>query len=106
MRATKATDTKRMVPKTTMDQWITDNDKILNIWLKYKVDPAHHTQVMSLICCIVQWFHKKPTDMCNHYATFVQGSVNLCSSSIKDHTSSDMHCHAMLLLKKHVGTCS
>ena len=85
MQATKATDTKSMIPKTTMDKWITDNDRILNtgLWLKYKDDPANHTQVMSLIYCIVQRFHKKLTDMYNHYATFVQGSVNLCSSSIK-----------------------
>ena len=41
--------------------------------------------------------------MRNFNAAFVEGSVNLRVSSVKDHAASDMHSRAMLLLKNQVG---
>ena len=40
--------------------------------------------------------------MRNYNAAFVEVSVNLRVSSVKDHAGSDMHSRAMLLLKKQV----
>ena len=79
-----------------------ENDKTLNtaLWLKYEANTANRTRVVSLKC---SRFLKKLTSMRNFNAAFVEGSVNLRVSSVKDHAASDMHSRAMLLLKKQVG---
>lgn len=93
-----------MVQKTTVDKWIAENDKALKtaLWLKYDADPANRTCVASLKCSICSRFREKLAGMRNYNAAFVEGSVNLRLSSIKDHAASDMHSRAMLLLKKQV----
>ena len=93
---------KRTVLKTTVDKWRAENDKTLNtaLWLKYEANTANRTRVVSLKC---SRFLKKLTSMRNFNAAFVEGSVNLRVSSVKDHAASDMHSRAMLLLKKQVG---
>ena len=43
---------KRKITKSTVDKWITDNDKALSTstWLKYDVDTATHGHVVALKC--------------------------------------------------------
>ena len=96
--------TKRVVLKTTVDKWIAENDKTLNtaLWLNYEADPANRTRVVTLKCSICSRFREKLIGMRNYNAAFVEGSVNLRVSSVKAHAASDMHCRAMLLLKKQV----
>ena len=95
---------KRAVLTTTVEKWAVENDKSLNtaVWLKFDVDPANRTRVMSLKCSVCSRFREKLTGMRNYNAAFVEGSVNLRVSSVKDHAGSDMHSRAMLLLKKQV----
>ena len=97
---------KRAVLTTTVEKWAVENDKSLNtaVWLKFDVhvDPASRTRVMSLKCSVCSRFHEKLTGMRNYNAAFVEGSVNLRVSSVKDYAGSDMHSRALLLLKKQV----
>ena len=41
--------------------------------------------------------------MRNYTSVYIDGTTNLCTSSFKDHASSDMHARAMMLLKKDCG---
>ena len=97
-------EAQRVVLKTTVDKWIAENDKTLNtaLWLNYEADPANRTRVVTLKCSICSRFREKLIGMRNYNAAFVEGSVNLRVSSVKAHAASDMHCRAMLLLKKQV----
>ena len=97
---------KRAVLATTVEKWAAEKNKSLNtaVWL-FDVDPANRTRVMSLKCSVCSRFREKLTGMRNYNAAFVEGSVNLRVSSVKDHAGSDMHSRAMLLLKK-AGMCS
>ena len=90
---------RRSVLRTTVDKWIAENDKALNttVWLKYNTDPANRTRIISLKCSI---FKHRLIGRRNYSSAFVDGSGNLQASSFKDHTASNMHSRAMLLLKK------
>lgn len=48
-------------------------------------------------------FQDKLIGMHNYKASFIEGSRNLWTSSIKDHAVSNMHIRAMLLLKQERG---
>ena len=83
-----------------VEKWIAENDKALSrsTWLKY--DKADREYVATMKCSVCIEFQDKLRDMCNYSNAFIGGSKNLRASSFKDHTASDMHARAMLLLKK------
>ena len=64
---------KRAVPKTTVNKWITENDKVHNtaLWLKYNTDPANRARVASLKCSICSMFSEKLVGMRNYSNAFV-----------------------------------
>ena len=88
--------------KSTVDRWITDNDKALSTstWLKYDVDTAARGRVVALKCSVYCQFRDKLIGMRNYSAAYIEGSTNLRTSSFKDHAASEMHSRAMLLLKR------
>ena len=47
-----------------------------------------------------RWFNEKLKGMRNYNLAFIEGSKNLRASNFTDHTASEMHTRAMLLLKK------
>ena len=51
-------------------------------------------------CSVCIKFQDKLRGMCNYSNAFIGGSKSLRASSFRDHTASDMHARAMLLLKK------
>ena len=91
---------KRMLLARSVDNWISEYDKQYDTatWLTYKaVDRVH---VESLSCSGCTCFQDKLLGMCNYKASFIEGSRNLRTSSIKDHAVSNMHIRAMSLLKQ------
>ena len=44
--------------------------------------------------------------MHNFRPAFIEGTCNVKTSSFKDHAATDMHCHAMILLKKQLSSTS
>ena len=84
---------KRSVLKSTFDKWIVENDKGLNtpVWLRYDTNPGDYTRVVTLKCVICTRFKDRLVGQRNYSTVFVEGSVNLGTSSFKDHAASDMH---------------
>ena len=99
---------KRIVLKTTVDKWISKNDRTLNtaVWLSYEADLAICTRIVSLKCSVCSKFCEKLIGMRNYNSALVEGFVNLRISRVKDHVKCDMHSRAMLLLKKQVRKCA
>ena len=52
---------KCSVLKTTVEKWITENDRALNtsIWLKYDQDPSDRTRTIALKCSVCTMFENK-----------------------------------------------
>ena len=91
---------KRGVSAKMVEKWIAENDKALSTstWLKY--DKADCEYVATLKCSVCIEFQDKLRGMRNYSNAFIGRSKNLRASSFKDHSASDMHARAMLLLKK------
>ena len=91
---------KRAIAAKMVGKWKKENDKELDTatWLCYKMEDRDH--VLSLNCCVCTQFRQKLECMRNYNKAYVVGSKNLRASSFKDLASSEMHSHAMLLLKK------
>lgn len=91
---------KRAVTINTVNKWIAENDKKLGTttWLCY--DKANRDHVSALKCSICIRFQDKLQSDKNFNSAYILGSKNLRTSSFKDHAASDMHQHAMKLLKK------
>ena len=91
---------KRGVSAKMVEKWIAENDKALSTstWLKY--DKADCEYVATLKCSVCIEFQDKLRGMRNYSNAFISRSKNLRASSFKDHSASDMHARAMLLLKK------
>ena len=70
--------------------------------LRYEMEDRNH--VRSLNCCVCMQFRQKLDGMRNYNKAYIVGSKNLQASSFKDHTSSEVHLHSMLLLKKQQST--
>ena len=91
---------KCSVTINTVKKWIAENDKKLSTttWLYY--DKANHDCVSALKCSVCIRFQDKLRSDKNCNSAYILGSMNLRTSSFKDHTASDMHQHAMKFLKK------
>ena len=91
---------RRSITAHTVEKWKRENDKNLNTasWLTYKMADRDH--VKSIACSVCTMFNEKLKSMRNYTPAFIDGSVNLRTSSFKDHASSDMHARAMMLLKR------
>ena len=74
-----------------------ENDRELNtsVWLKFEGDRNH---VFSLKCAVCSEFKDKLISMRNYRPAFIEGTTNI--GTFKDHAATDMHAHAMVLLKK------
>ena len=95
---------KREVSKTSVNNWIRENDKTLSTatWLKFDTDAANRGVVVALRCSVCKQFRNKLVGMRNYNSAYVEGSSNLRLLSFKDHASTKMHAQAMQLLKKQV----
>ena len=91
---------KWAVSAKMVEKWIAGNDKALSTstWLKY--DKADHEYVATLKCSVCIEFQDKLRGTTSYSNVFISGSKKLRVSSFKNHTASDMHARAMLLLKK------
>ena len=84
-----------------MEKWIVENDRELNtssLWLKFEMADREHVSLLKRSIC--SEFATKLESMRNFKAAFIDGSANIRISSVKDHAATDMHAHAILLLKK------
>jgi len=91
---------KQGVMIKSVNKWIAENDKQLDMttWLCYEKADREH--VSSPKCSICIRFQEKLLSQKNYNSAFITGSKNLRTSSFKDHVVSDMHKHAMMLYKK------
>ena len=97
---------KRSVMESTVDKWIACRERQK---LKYfrvaevRYRPRRpYSCGNSEVCDLRARSKDRLVGRRNCSAAFVEGSVNLRTSSSKDHAASDMHSCAMLLLKKQV----
>jgi len=102
---------KRSVMKSTVDKWIACRErqrlKYFRVAeVRYRPRRPSVTCVVTVKCAICARFEDRLVDRRNYSAAFVEDSVNLRTSSSKDHAASDMHSCAMLLLKKQVVPAS
>ena len=91
---------KQAVTINTVNKWISENDKRIGMttWLCY--DKANRDHVSALKCSICIRFQDKLWSHKNFNPAYILGSKNLRTSLFKDHATSNMHQHAMKLLKK------
>ena len=99
-----STSKKRAVSVATVDKWVLDHDKTLNMttWLQYEKADRHH--VALLRCSVCKRFEERIKSSRNFSPAFIDGTSNLRTSSFKDHAKSDMHGRAMHLLRKEQST--
>ena len=95
---------KRAVTTKTVDRWILDYNKTLNTatWLNY--DKADHYHVSRLKCTVCTKFVDTIRGSRNFSSGFIEDSINLRTSSFKEHAKSDMQERGMLLLKHEQST--
>ena len=82
---------RRRVTISTVEKWKRESDKMLNttVWLSYnKLD---HNHMVFLKCTVCIQFKDKINSCRNFNPAFIEDSKNLCASSYKDHTATDMH---------------
>ena len=93
---------KRKVTRKTVEKWITENDKTLNtiLWLKFEVVVGDRKYVPKLKCSICAQFQEWLVSMRNYNPAYIDGTANTRASSFKEHASTEMHKHAMILYKK------
>ena len=89
---------KRAVCQKTVEKWIKENDRSLNmtVWLKF--DSDRHDNVNTLSCKVCRLYKDKLLGMCNYHLTFVEGTSNVRASSFKDRAVTDMHKRAMAFI--------
>ena len=95
---------RRSITASTVERWKFENDRELqtSLWLKYEM--ADRVHVSTLSCSVCTQFQSKLKGMRNYNPAYIEGSNNLRASSFKDHTASDMHSRAMLMLKRAQST--
>ena len=91
---------RRSITARTVEKWKLENDKTLNTatWLTYQMADRDH--VKTIACSVCTRFNAQLKGMRNYTPAFIDGTTNLCTSSFKDHASTDMHARAMTLLKR------
>ena len=95
---------KRAVQTKTVEERISQHDKLLNtsVWLKFDTADRHH--VAMLRCSICSQFKTQLESMRNFRPAFIDGTTNVRISTVKDHAGTDMHARAMILYKKQRST--
>ena len=91
---------KRAVCQKTVEKWIVDNNRTLNMttWLKFESDHCDH--MLSLTCSVYSQFKDKLITMCNYHPAFVEETTNVRTSAFNDHAATDMHARVIMLFKK------
>ena len=69
-----------------------------SVWLKFNM--VNRDRVRSLWCAVCSKFRDKLVTMHNFHLFFIEGTTNIQSTTFKEHTTTDMHVHAMGLFKK------
>ena len=65
-------------------------------WLKFETaPPPDRDRVAVLKCAVCTQFKEKLESMRNFRPAFIEGTSNVCTSTFKEHATSDMHCRAM-----------
>ena len=77
-----------------------ENDRTLNTSLWLKFDMADRDHVATLRCAVCSQFKEKLACMRNFRPAFIEGTTNIRTSTMKEHTATDMHARAMGLCKK------
>ena len=94
---------KRAVFRKTVEKWIEENNRSLNmtVWLKF--DSDSHDHVNTLSCKVCSQSKDKLIGMRNYPPAFVEGTSNVRASSFKDHAVTDMHTHFVWVLGESAG---
>ena len=98
--STSVPPANRGVNKRTADKWLAEYNKELNtsVWLRYELGDRNH--VMRLKYAVCAQFGTKLESMRNYRSAFIDGTSNVCTSTFKEHATTDMHTRAMSLFKK------
>ena len=91
---------KRAISIKTVEKWIGENEKTLQMstWLKY--NKGRGGTVLSLKCEVCIRYQDKIESCKNYNPAFILSSNNLRTSAFKDHARSEMHQNAYSLFMK------
>jgi len=84
---------RRMATKTTMERWISENNKTLHTirWLCYEKASGDQGHMTMLKCKVCGKYRDKLCSMQNYRLAFVEGTNNVRASTFKDRAAMDMH---------------
>ncbi len=94
---------KRLVSLATFQEWKTELDKEYHTlsWLDCVTSGVGTKKsVVKLKCKVCVQFQAKIVGRRNYSDKWISGADSIRSSNIKDHSHSDQHAHAMMLLKR------
>ena len=105
-RTQKETQNKRMVTRRTVERWIVENDKQLDmtIWLKFETAVGDRKHVSALKCGVCIQVKERLVSLHNYNPAFINGFMNTRTSVFKEHAETEMHKRAMALYRKQHST--
>ena len=83
---------KRSIPTKTVDKWIAENDKALNMmtWLQYDRKDCEYAASVKCVMCIR--YQDRLHGVRNYNPAFITGSIQIFGHlPFKNHARSDMH---------------
>lgn len=96
-------DKKRLVSLVTFQKWKTELEKECHTlsWLACETTGVGAKKsVVKLRCSVCVQYQSRIEGRRNYSSKWIDGADSIRSSNIKDHSRSDQHAHAMMLLKR------